>query len=135
MANAAKNVDKNAVEGDWDSVVEPYADTWDFDKSPVLVGTYLASRQVEQDDLNNPGQKRMANVYEIESGTDGEKYSVWGTFAIDVAFLGDLQEDGSRKATGKEVQIGNQVRFEYQGKANLEGGKTVRKFVVQTRRV
>lgn len=135
MVKAATNVDVNADSGDWESVVVPFADTWDFDKHPELIGTYKGRRETEQDVIDKPGETRIANIYEIEEGTTGETYSVWGTWAIDSAFLGELQKDDTRKLTGKEIQVGNQVRFVYEGKADQDGGRTVRKFTIQTRSV
>lgn len=120
MSPRARNVDEIASDSEWETVVEPYADTWDFDASPVLIGSYVGSRQVEQDDLNNPGEKRMANVYEIEDASEGKKYSVWGTYAIDEAF--------------PKITVGSIVRIEYHGKTDLDGGRTVRKFTVQSKR-
>lgn len=119
MADSAKNVTRNASDEEWTTVAEPYGDTWDFDANPVLIGTYNGSREVEQDDLNNPGEKRMANVYEIAALDDGEKYSVWGTYVLDEAFA--------------KIPTGNIVRIEFQGKTEIGGGRTVRKFTVATK--
>lgn len=115
----AENISTGS-ESEWETKAEPFADTWDFDKNSVLIGTFLSRRVVEQDDLNNPGQKRDANVYTIQAADDGEKYSVWGTWAIDEAF--------------KTIEPGTLCRFEYQGKADLDGGRTVRKFLIQTKK-
>ena len=119
MANKAGNVTQG-TDDEWETVVEPYADTWNFDDNPILIGTYTGSREVEQDDLNNPGEKRMANVYEIVDGSDGNKWSVWGTYALDEAFT--------------KIAIGSTVRILFEGKADIGGGRTVRKFTVQSKR-
>lgn len=120
MASKAQNVATNASDSEWETVVEPYADTWNFDKNPELIGTYVNSREVEQDDLNNPGEKRMANVYEIVDAAEGNKWSVWGTYAIDEAF--------------PQIAIGSTVRIVFEGKSDIGGGRTVRKFTVQSKR-
>lgn len=117
----AKNADNVATTDDgWDTVVEPYAPTWDFEANGTLVGTYLKSREVEQPDMNDPNEKRIANVYEIARADDGEKYSVWGTYAIDEAF--------------QTIPVGNAVRIIFEGKVPIDGGKrTVNQFRVQTK--
>lgn len=115
----AQNVGTDANDEGWETIVEPYGATWDFDTHSVLIGRYLSTRTVEQDDLNNPGEKRDANVYEIETADDGEKVSVWGTYSIDQAF--------------EDIEIGKLVRIEFVGKVNLDGGRSVRQFKIQTK--
>lgn len=110
----AKNV--QATDEGWETVAEPYGDSWDFDKNPILIGLYTGRRTVEQPDLNNEGSMRDANVYEITEATSGDKVSVWGTYVLDEAF-GNMAHD-------------TQVRISYQGKVDLSGGRSVRKFKV-----
>lgn len=118
MAKNAANVD--TTEDGWETVVEPFAPTWDFDENGTLVGIFVNHRVVEQPDMNNEGEMRDANVYEITNAGDGEKYSVWGTYAIDEAF--------------KTIPKGNQVRIIFEGKVPIDGGKrTVNQFRVQTK--
>ena len=115
----AKNVTQSDSDAGWTTVAEPYGDTWDFSKNPVLVGTYESTRTVEQDDLNNPGEKRDANVYEIVTADDGTKVTVWGSFIIDEAF--------------QKIPVGSEVRIEYVGKAELQGGRSVNKYKIASR--
>ena len=117
MAKAADNVVVGS-ESEWETVVEPYGESWDFSKNPVIIGTYVSSKSVELTD--NRGDKRENMVYEIESGDDGGKYSVWGGYALDEAFA--------------QIETGTVVRIEFQGKAELSNGQTVNKFVVQTKK-
>ncbi len=122
--NSASNIHESVNDDGWKTVVEPYGDTWDFDKNPVCIGQYLSKREVEQDDMNNPGTMRMANVYELvtpgssDSRTD-EKVSVWGTYILDEAFA--------------KIEVGKFVRIEYTGKVDLKGGREVRKFKVSVK--
>jgi len=123
MATGAKNV-QPGTEEEWDTVVAPYGPTFPFEnEGDTLTGTYLSVKQVEQDDMANPGEKRMANVYAIRSDADGTEYSVWGTFAIDDAF-----------ADGKIVE-GQTVRIVFNGKIPIDNGKrSVNQFTVQVKK-
>lgn len=113
MAKAA-NID-TTNEG-WETVVEPYAESWDFQTSPVCVGTYLGSRVVEMTDKRT-GEIRNTNVYELD--TEEGKRSVWGSFNIDAAF--------------ESIPVGNQVRIVFEGQADTSSGQRVNRFTVQTR--
>lgn len=120
MAKPAENVSANATDSEWNTVAEPYAPTWDFDQNPELIGTFNGVRTVEQDDMNNPGQKRDANVYEILAADSGEKVSVWGSYVIDEAFAG--------------IEPGTVVRIVFHGEEQIKGGRSVKKFTIQTRK-
>jgi len=116
----AKNVTKGN-ETEWETVVEPFGETWDFSKNTVLIGTYRSVKIVQLPDLNKPNEMRDSNVYEIEEATTGEKVSVWGNYAIDEAFT--------------EIAPGTVVRIEFQGKIKINGGaQEVNQFVVQTKK-
>src|SRR4029077_20138228 len=73
---AAANVQPVTDDG-WETVVEPFGETAEF-KEPgdTLIGTYKSSKQVETDDLNNPGEKRNQTLYELED-ENGKLWSVW----------------------------------------------------------
>ena len=118
MTPRAGNIDE--TEQGWETVVEPYGETWDFDKNPVLIGKYLSTKTVELPDLNKPGEMRPSNVYEIEAADSGDKVSVWGGYSIDEAFA--------------KITPGNLVRIEFHGKVKIKGGaQEVKQFTVQTR--
>jgi hypothetical protein len=123
MAKEASNVVPGTDE-EWDTVVAPYGPTFPFENDgDALTGTYLSVKQVEQDDMANPGEKRMANVYAIRSDSDGTEYSVWGTYAIDEAF-----KDGA-------IVEGQTVRIIFNGKIPIDNGKrTVNQFTVQVKK-
>jgi hypothetical protein len=101
----------------WSNVVEPYPDTVNFENvGDSIEGVYESKREVEQDDLANPGKKRLVSVYTIVDST-GKKHGVWGSWAIDKAM--------------EEIVPGTEVRITYDGKVDLDGGKKFRKFLVQ----
>jgi hypothetical protein len=115
---AAGNV-KDVGSGDWKTIVEPYPETYPFDtEGSSVTGVFESVKQVEQDDMNNPGEKRMANMYTI---VDGEKkWGVWGSYNIDEAF--------------KQIHPGETVRIVFDGKVPIDGGRrTVKQFTVMTR--
>lgn len=118
MAKSASNVVE--TEDGWETVVEPYGETFPFTESgSTLIGTFVSKREVEQDDLNRPGEKRMANVYEI-ADADGKKWSVWGSYAIDEGF--------------KDVAEGELVRIIYHDTIKIQNGaQEVKQFTVQKR--
>lgn len=105
----------------WETIVEPFADTFPFEnEGDVLEGVYESSREVEQEDLNNPNEKRMAKAYTI-ADSKGDKFTVWGSFNVDQAM--------------EKISTGSLVRFTYLGKADLKQGRTVNKFLIQSKAV
>lgn len=121
MTPQAKNLDTTGSASEWETVVEPYGESWDFDKNAVLIGTYRGKKIVQLPDIQNPAKMRDSNVYEIETADTGEKVSVWGNYAIDEAF--------------SKIDPGAVVRIEFQGKIKIKGGaQEVNQFVVQTKK-
>lgn len=120
MANKPSNVVASQDDSGWEVKVEPFSPTWDFERNPVLIGQFVNHRTTEQDDLNNPGQTREANVYEIVEATNGEKYTVWGSYAIDEAFA--------------DIAPGTIVRITFEGKVEIKGGRSVNQFRVETKK-
>lgn len=121
MANTAANIDKNATDEGWETVVEPYGKTWDFDTDPILIGIYNGSKVVTQPDMNDPDKERDVTVYEITEATTGEKVSVWDSYSIHEAFT--------------QITPDTQVRIEFKGKVAIDGGKrTVKQFVVSQKK-
>ena len=119
MSNA-KNI-QNVDSDGWTTVVEPFPETFDFQNAgDSIVGVYDSVKQLEQEDLQNPGETRTVNVYTIAHGVDGKKYGVWGGYSIDKAF--------------ESIAPGTQVRIVFEGKVGIDGGKrSVKQFTVQTR--
>lgn len=116
MATKADNVHVVDDEG-WETVVEPYADTFEFEsEGNSLMGIYNGSRTIEQEGLD--GQPRTVNIYEV-TDNGGKKWSVWGSAMIDTAF--------------ESIAPGNAVKITYEGKADLDGGRTVKRFTVQSK--
>lgn len=108
----------------WQEAAPDFADVHDFDDAPVLEGIYVATKTVETDDVQHPGQKRPTALYEISiDGTDNpdSRRAVWGTAALDQKM--------------KEIAIGSRVRIEYRGKEQFRGSdgstRQIRRFRVQ----
>lgn len=113
MATKAENIEQVTDEG-WETVVEPYADTFSFDsEGDTLIGTYVGKREVEQTGLD--GNPRLANVYEV-TDSNGKKWSVWGSAMIDTAF--------------DSIEVGKAVKIIYEGTAELDGGRSVNRYTV-----
>lgn len=113
VADKAENITEVTDDG-WNTVVEPYADTFDFaSEGATLMGTYTGKREVEQEGLD--GKPRTVNVYEVQDSS-GKKWSVWGSYNIDDAF--------------SKINEGQAVKIVFEGIANLDGGRTVKKFTV-----
>lgn len=116
----ASNVRTNVPDSDWETKVEPYGDSWDFKKNPVLEGVYNGVKKVDFTDKKS-GEIRATNVYEVEN-SEG-KWSVWGSYNIDAAFTGD-----------DPIPVGNLVRITFEGQADTSDGQRVNKFIVQTKK-
>lgn len=111
-------------EAGWETVVEPYADTFEFEEiGATLTGIYESSRTIEQADKLT-GEIRNVNCYTIVEHETGDKFTVWGSYSIDEAFQGE-----------RAIPVGNLVRITWEGKADLEGGRSVNKYRVQTKTV
>jgi len=110
---------KDTENDGWQTVVEPFPETFPFDKpGDTLAGFFESAKEVEQEDMNNPGEKRMATVYTIRQGE--KKFGVWGSYNIDEAFA--------------KIPPGTEVRIVFDGKVPIDGGKrTVKQFTVQAR--
>jgi len=113
MATKAENIEQVTDEG-WETVVEPYADTFSFEtEGDTLIGTYTSKREVEQEGLD--GKPRMVNIYEIVD-SNGKKWSVWGSAMIDMAF--------------ESIELNHPVKIVYEGTAALDGGRSVNRYTV-----
>jgi hypothetical protein len=116
----AENVTETTDDSGWETVVEPFGETYSFEKEgDSLTGTYTGSNSVTTDDLNNPGEKREQTVYEIVDES-GKKWTVWSSFNIDKAF--------------SEIEPQTLVRITYKGKVDIGGGRTVKQFAVATKK-
>lgn len=123
MANRAGNVTQGTDE-EWETTVEPYAPTFKFTEGSSITGTLVGSRTVLLDDDNSddPEAKRDAKLYEIVSDSDGQKYSVWGNYAIDLGM--------------QDVTEGQTVRIIFEGKVPHPkgGGRTVNQMRVMVKK-
>jgi len=118
MAKEADNIAEVDDSG-WKIVVEPFPETFPFENmGDTLTGFYASVKDVEQDDLNNPGDKRMVKVYTIDA--NGKKWGVWGSYNVDLAF--------------EDIAPGTEVRITYNGTVDIDNGRrSVKQFVIQTR--
>lgn len=104
----------------WKTVVEPFPESFPFKvEGDTLIGVYKSVREVEQDDIQNKGQKRLVNVYTVEDG-DGKKWGVWGSHNVDLAFA--------------DISPESEVRIQYIGTVEIDNGaRTVKQFLIQSR--
>jgi hypothetical protein len=115
--SAAKNVTPVTDDAGWETVVEPFGETYSFETpGDVLIGKFLGSKIVQTEDLNKPGEMRDQTVYDVEDDS-GKRWSVWSSYNIDVGL-------GS-------VAVGNLVRIEYVGKVDIDNGRrSVKQFKI-----
>ena len=116
----ASNVQSVDDEG-WETVVEPYGETYAFENAgDTLTGTYKGSKEVDTEDLNNPGETRAQTVYEIVD-ENGKLWSVWSSFNI---------EQGMEAANPNDM-----VRIRFDGKVPIDNGKrSVKTFTIAVKR-
>lgn len=88
---------------EWETIQEPFPDTWDFEENAIMVGKLLAVRTQEMDGFD--GEKRDAKLYDFE--TEAGKFSVWGSYQIDVSI--------------DDSMIGNTFRIDYLGTRAFTG--------------
>lgn len=121
MPTKADNVTPTTDDSGWETVVEPFGETYAFEtEGDTLIGTYTGSSKVMTDDLNNPGEKREQTVYEI-TDESGKKWTVWASHNIDAA-LSNLTPPVM-------------VRIQYKGKVSIDSGKrSVKQFAVAVKR-
>lgn len=114
----AKAENMNQVdESAWTTQIEPYADTFPFDNpGDSVTGQFVGVRELEQEGLD--GQPRMVKVYEIQELDSEKKWSVWGSAMIDMGM--------------ETVNQGQLVRITFEGKKDLDQGRTVKTFCVQS---
>lgn len=113
----APNVETVSEDG-WNTVVEPYPDSWTPTQvGETIVGVYASKKTITQDGLD--GKPREVDIYTIVKN-DGEKVAVWGSYAIDLAF--------------ELIGEGQEVRIKYEGTKPINNGaQSVKTFTVQTR--
>lgn len=120
MTPRAANVSTNASDSEWNTIVEPFAESWDFTKNPVLIGTYVSTKEIEVDDPKTETGKRTVQVYNVQNDEDGKQYAVWGSYNIDQGFA--------------QIGEGQVIRIEHLGKVPTSTpGQTVNRFLIQTK--
>lgn len=117
---AAPNVE-SVDDAGWETVVEPFPETYTFETpGDTLVGTYKGNKEVETDDLNDPGKTRMQTVYTI-TDENGKDWGIWESYNV---------AEGMKNATP-----GDMVRFRFDGKVPIDGGKrNVKQFTIAVKR-
>lgn len=73
-----------------------FPDTWDFDENPELVGTYLATKEVD-----TKHGKREVHQFNV----DGEDVDAWGT-----AILNSRMKDIESGTDVKVVKTGDKIK-------------------------
>lgn len=123
MPKTADNISTDYDPSEWETKVEPFAPSFQWDESKeesrVLIGTYVSHKVVPFEDSRS-GEPRDSKVYTIERLSDGEKFSVWGSFNIDLAFT--------------DIAPGKVVRIEYQGQVDTKDGNRVNQFAVAVKK-
>lgn len=111
----AKAVDESG----WETVVEPYPETFEFKNAgDTLTGVYESVKELEQEGLD--GNPRIAKVYTIID-SNGHKWGVWGNYNVDLGM--------------ESVEKGSMVRFEFLGKVPIDNGaRTVNQFDIKTKK-
>jgi|SRR5882672_151862 len=118
--DVASNVDFASSDSDWSTLVKPYGASWNFEENPVFVGTYLSTRTVELEDLNELGKMRATPVHAFVDA-NGEEFSIWSSYNIDMAI--------------ENVSPGTMMRIRFEGKVPVDGGKrTVKQFTIQSKK-
>lgn len=115
----ASNVDRNATQEEWDTVHEPFPETFAFENTgDQLIGVYISEKELEQEGLD--GKKRLVTVRTIQD-LEGKKWGVWGNWAIDDAFT--------------SIPKGSTVLIRFEGKEKFNNGaQTVNKFTVMRKK-
>lgn len=124
MADKPSNVVTDFDPDEWDVKVEPFAPTFKFSEEKpetrILVGTYKSNKVVELDDPKAENGKRASNVYTIVRSSDGEEFSVWGSYNVDAAF--------------ESIVEGQTVRIEFLGQVDASDGQRVNRFHIATKK-
>lgn len=122
ILDAAKETGFASDSEGWTEASPDFAKVHSFDREgDVLIGIYLSKKvvPVEKDD----GTTQDTNLYlfaTAEPRTDVDnQVGVWGSYAVDKKM--------------EEIPVGSQVRIEYRGKEEIEGGKSVNRFRIQYR--
>lgn len=107
---------------EWEVVQESFPETFPFENSgDMVVGTYTSSKTVTQTDFE--GKDREVAIYTLED-SNGKKWGIWGSWAIDEAF--------------KKIEKGMLVRVLYEGTDSFKGDdgkpRNVKKFNIASKK-
>lgn len=100
---------------EWEEI-DPFTEPLELEIGDVVIGVYNGANEIQVNDPENPGEKRAVLLHELQTEPDTEPVGVWGSAVLDKRLA--------------EVPIGSRVKIEYQGKQELDGGRTARRYKV-----
>jgi hypothetical protein len=103
---------------DWSEPVKSQGSAWNFDSEPELIAVFEQSEKLDVADTFSDvaGAMRVQTIHRLRR--EGEPVDVWGSADLDGKLRG--------------VEPGTLVRIVYLGKEELEGGKQIKRFQLQT---
>jgi len=102
---------------EFETVYEGLGETWDWSKSPVLVGKFIQSEEVNQLKYGSKTEYELRKVYTLRSSS-GVLVSVWGSVNLDRGFAA--------------IEVGQYLRLTYQGKNEYgDGKKMIKDFIIE----
>lgn len=110
----------------WEEI-QPFTEPRQMAEGEEIVGFYGGANEIEvpaRDDDNDesvttlPNGKRVrrALLHEIRDTPEGEPYGIWGSAVLDKRL--------------SEAAAGSRVKIRYEGKQELDGGRTARRYRV-----
>lgn len=125
---APKSAAANATlpEGDWEEI-QPFTTPISMDEGGEFIAVYLGGNEVEvpagatdNDEsvitLENGKRVRRAMLHEFRNPDETEPFGLWGSAVLDKRLA--------------EVPANSLVRIKYEGKQELDGGRTARRYRV-----
>lgn len=111
---------------DWEEI-QPFTEPRQMNDGEEIVAVYLGGSEVEvparadDDDesitVNENGKRvRRAMLHEFQDGEGTEPFGIWGSAVLDKRLA--------------DVPPSSRVKIRYDGKQNLEGGRTARRYRV-----
>ncbi len=113
----AKATAKNPVdEGQWEEI-DPFTQPIDLEEGEEFTALYMGANELSVPDPNGAeGDTRVSLLHEFQTSKDSEPFGLWGSAVLDKRLA--------------EAPIGSRVRVLYEGKQNLDGGRTARRYRV-----
>lgn len=104
------------VSEEWEEIA-PFTEPRNLDEGESIIGFYRGAQTVNVPDPNSDsGEKRESLLHEFSDTPEGEPYGIWGSAVLDKRLA--------------EIPSGSRVKVQYDGKQDLEGGRTARRYRV-----